>query len=557
LAYEVLARKYRPRRFADLVGQQHVVKPLVNALEADRLHHAYLFTGTRGVGKTTIARILVRCLNCEGGVTSVPCGTCTVCNDISLGRFVDLLEFDAASHTGVDDIRDVLEDVPCAPVYGRFKVYLIDEVHMLSRSSFNALLKTLEEPPEHVKFLLATTDPRQIPVTVLSRCLQFNLRALVPAVISKYLLSLLDKIEIPADRQAVTLVAHAANGSMRDALSLVDQAVAFGDGAVELESVQQMLGTLDHRLLHALMDKLLAGDGLGVLAVADECLRQTFDVDRLLSDLATLMHYVSLTQLDPGALPDELPDTDFYLKIAKNISPQVAQLYYQALLIGRRDLPVAPSARVALEMTLLRMLTFVRIMPSTPAIRECRQQDIHHPTTNRGSGNFAGQHSHASRQTSVMDTEKEPDVVADSRPGEAATATQSHLTVEERLEILDSLSIDGLARQLLDNCEPVTWLDEQITLVLDEKFSALSSAIKGQRPLIAEALSAELRRETVVHIEVGQVRQTRAMSIRASERERRTIAEESLGNDRMVKHILDRFDASITTIRPASAECAD
>lgn len=348
MSYLVLARKWRPRQFDQMVGQSHVLQALSNALDRGRLHHAYLFTGTRGVGKTTVARIFAKALNCERGVSSQPCGECGACREIDEGRFVDLIEVDAASRTKVDDTRELLENVVYLPVKGRFKIYLIDEVHMFSQASFNALLKTLEEPPEHVKFLLATTDPQRLPVTVLSRCLQFNLRALAPAHIQSYLGDILGREEIEAEPEALALLADAAGGSVRDALSLLDQAIGFSDGQLKAEVVADMLGVTDSRLLQGLLDALAAGESQALFSLVDQALERSVDPSRLLAELAEVIHRAALAQW----LPSD------GVSVTVEATPQTLQLWYQIALSGRRDIGWAPSPRVGLEMTLLRMLAF-------------------------------------------------------------------------------------------------------------------------------------------------------------------------------------------------------
>jgi DNA polymerase-3 subunit gamma/tau len=352
MSYLVLARKWRPKRFEDMVGQDHVLQALTNALDRDRLHHAYLFTGTRGVGKTTVARIFAKALNCERGVSSRPCGECDACREIDSGRFVDLIEVDAASRTKVDDTRELLDNVAYLPVKGRFKIYLIDEVHMFSQASFNALLKTLEEPPEHVKFLLATTDPQKLPVTVLSRCLQFNLRALPQSRIQRYLGDILEKEGIESDAESLRLIAESAGGSIRDALSLLDQAIGFCDGRLDAEAVADMLGVTDRRLLDALLAALAGGDAERVFSLVEQALERSVDPARLLAELAESVHRLSLAQWLPfeeGGEPDGALSA---------VDPQTWQLWYQIALGGRRDIGWAPSPRVGLEMTLLRMLAF-------------------------------------------------------------------------------------------------------------------------------------------------------------------------------------------------------
>ena len=358
MSYQVLARKWRPRTFEDMVGQEHVLQALVHALEHQRLHHAYLFTGTRGVGKTTIGRLLARCLNCETGITPNPCGECDSCKEILEGRFVDLIEIDAASRTGVDDMRELTDNVQYAPSRGRFKVYLIDEVHMLTNQSFNAFLKTLEEPPEHVKFLLATTDPQKLPVTVLSRCLQFNLKRMTPEHIVGHLKHVLTEETIPFEEPALWLLARAADGSMRDALSLTDQAIAFGNENLSASDVSNMLGTIDQRDIERIVSTLVERDGPGLLAEISRISEFAPDYGVILADLLSLFHRVTMEQVVPGSADNALGDAAQVQALARQLSAEDAQLFYQTALIGRKDLAVTPDARMGFEMTMLRMLAF-------------------------------------------------------------------------------------------------------------------------------------------------------------------------------------------------------
>lgn len=358
MSYQVLARKWRPQSFADVVGQEHVLTAIANGLSLGRIHHAYLFSGTRGVGKTSIARLLAKGLNCESGVTATPCGKCANCREIEEGRFVDLLEIDAASRTKVEDTRELLDNVQYAPARGRFKVYLIDEVHMLSRHSFNALLKTLEEPPEHVKFLLATTDPQKLPVTILSRCLQFHLKALDVEQIKGQLEKVLQEEKIPSEPKALSLLARAAQGSMRDALSLTDQAIAMGDGQVATESVSAMLGTLDEEYTLSLIEALVHANGEALMAQVNQIAAKGIDWESLLVEMLALLHQIAMVQLLPSAL-DPLKHNEPRLReLARQMAPQDLQLYYQTLLVGRKELPYAPDGRMGVEMTLLRALAF-------------------------------------------------------------------------------------------------------------------------------------------------------------------------------------------------------
>ena len=370
MSYQVLARKWRPRSFREMVGQAHVLKALISALDTGRLHHAYLFTGTRGVGKTTIARIMARCLNCEQGVSSTPCGECSICREIDEGRFVDLIEVDAASKTKVEDTRELLDNVQYMPSRGRFKVYLIDEVHMLSTSSFNALLKTLEEPPEHVKFLLATTDPQRLPATVLSRCLQFSLKNMPPETIVGHLQQVLGSENIPFEEQALWLLGRAADGSMRDAMSLTDQAVAFGEGRVLAEDVRAMLGSLDQGQVFGVLQALVDGDAAALLQAIRQLADHGPDWMGVLGELLGVLHRVSVAQVLPEAVDNAQGDREQILQLAEALPAEDTQFYYQVALLGWRDLPLAPDARDGFEMVMLRMLAFrPASLPGAPRAR--------------------------------------------------------------------------------------------------------------------------------------------------------------------------------------------
>ena len=358
MSYQVLARKWRPRSFNEMVGQTHVLKALINALDSQRLHHAYLFTGTRGVGKTTIARIIAKCLNCETGISSTPCGVCSICREIDEGRFVDLIEVDAASRTKVEDTRELLDNVQYSPSRGRFKVYLIDEVHMLSTSSFNALLKTLEEPPPHVKFLLATTDPQKLPVTVLSRCLQFSLKNMPPERVVDHLTHVLTAEQIPFENDALWLLGRAADGSMRDAMSLTDQAIAFGEGKVLAADVRAMLGTLDHGQVYGVLHALLDGDARSLIEAVRHLAEQGPDWNGVLAEILNVLHRVAIAQALPDAVDNGQGDRERVLELARVLPSEDVQFYYQMGLIGRRDLPLSPDPRSGFEMVLLRMLAF-------------------------------------------------------------------------------------------------------------------------------------------------------------------------------------------------------
>ncbi|WP_415881754.1 DNA polymerase III subunit gamma/tau [Neptuniibacter sp. QD34_54] len=370
MSYQVLARKWRPAKFQEMVGQEHVLKALVNALDDDRLHHAYLFTGTRGVGKTSIARLFAKSLNCEQGVSSTPCGQCSACKEIAEGRFVDLIEVDAASRTKVEDTRELMENVQYAPTHGRYKVYLIDEVHMLSTHSFNALLKTLEEPPPHVKFLLATTDPQKLPITILSRCLQFNLKNLIPERIVNHLRTVLTAEQIRFEEPALWLLARSADGSMRDAMSLTDQAIAFGAGQIGETDVRAMLGTIDQRLVYQMLFCLAASDAKALMAAVTDLAQFSPDYNTVLGDLIGVLHRIAMAQTIPDAVDNSMGDKDQIIELASKLTAEDVQLYYQVALMGRKDLPFVPDPREGLEMVLLRMLAF------RPANAQPRQVEV-------------------------------------------------------------------------------------------------------------------------------------------------------------------------------------
>jgi DNA polymerase III subunit gamma/tau len=374
MSYQVLARKWRPRIFAEMAGQQHVLQALINALDNDRLHHAYLFTGTRGVGKTTIARILSKCLNCEAGVSSVPCGDCSACNEINQGRFVDLIEVDAASRTGVDDMRDLLDNVQYTPARGRYKIYLIDEVHMLSKNSFAALLKTLEEPPPHVKFLFATTDPQKLPITVLSRCLQFNLKNLSPERITEHLQFVLGEEKVPFEEAGIWSLARAADGSMRDALSLTDQAIGHGGGKINDADVSSMLGTIERSYVVDICKALSSGSGADLLAAIARMAEQAPDYDLALADVLSIWHQVAIVQTVPEALDKGVANYSEVLALSAQVSREDVQLFYQICLLGRKDLTLSADAKSGFEMVMLRALAFrPQNSPRGPALASSNQ----------------------------------------------------------------------------------------------------------------------------------------------------------------------------------------
>ncbi|MFK7996957.1 MAG: DNA polymerase III subunit gamma/tau [Granulosicoccus sp.] len=424
MSYKVLARKWRPHHFRDMLGQEPVLRALVNALDSNRLHHAYLFTGMRGVGKTTIARIFAKCLNCEtNGVSSDPCGTCSACQDIDAGRFFDLIEVDAASRTKVESTRELLENVPYAPASGRYKVYLIDEVHMFSTHSFNALLKTLEEPPEHVKFLLATTDPQKVPATVLSRCLQFNLKRMSPGVLTDYLAKILTEEKIEHEIPALDLIARASEGSVRDSLSLVEQAAASGEGAVRATEVESMLGRASVERLLALIETLAAGDMPALFSQVEELAQYAPEFSELLGEILSLLHRVAMLRTVPGSVSEATPGYSRLASLAKELDPDVVQLFYQIGLHARRDMPFAPDTREAFDMTLLRMHAF------------------------KPQGGFGGQNPVGSTTSGSAGAKTQPDKepAASAKPAAAATVAQE-AEKPAGLEVRGSVSAGGSMR---------------------------------------------------------------------------------------------------------------
>jgi DNA polymerase-3 subunit gamma/tau len=481
MSYLVLARKWRPKDFSDTVGQEHVLQALVNALESGRLHHAYLFTGTRGVGKTTIARILAKALNCEKGVTSQPCGTCSACVEIDEGRFVDLIEVDAASKTKVDDTRDLLDNVQYAPARGRYKVYLIDEVHMLSKSSFNALLKTLEEPPPHVKFLLATTDPQKLPATVLSRCLQFNLKRMTPRLISDRLAYICEAESVEVEPAALALLARAADGSMRDALSLLDQAIAYCGGAIKENQVALMLGTIDRDHVSRLTRLLAGNDAKGLIDAIREIDEQFPDYARLLEDLARDLQRVAVYQLVGTCdSEDEISEQEI-AALADELSPSDVQLFYQIAVTGRRDLNLAPDPRSGAEMTLLRMVAF-------------------RPATGEAASTAAGGQSAPARpkkrRAEPANAPKETAAVA--RPSASADWQNPDWS-----QLVADLGLAGTLRLLASNCAFLRREGNTLHLGLDPRSESLLT--KSRKNALAESLSKHFGENLLVDVTIGAV----------------------------------------------------
>ncbi|HZV54751.1 MAG TPA: DNA polymerase III subunit gamma/tau [Rhodocyclaceae bacterium] len=532
MSYQVLARKWRPKSFATLVGQEHVVRALTHALEQQRLHHAYLFTGTRGVGKTTLARIVAKALNCETGITATPCGTCSSCLEIDGGRFVDYIELDAASNRGVEDMTSLLEKATYAPTRGRFKVYVIDEVHQLSGHAFNAMLKTLEEPPEHVKFILATTDPQKIPVTVLSRCLQFNLKQMPPGHIVDHLAHVLGAENVPFEPAALRHLAKAAAGSMRDALSLLDQAIAHGAGKVEEAGVRDMLGTVGDDTLFAVLDALMAGDVQAMLEVADAMDARSLAFDSALQELATLFHRIALLQFAPQALADDAERTRL-APYAAAFDAEFLQLCYQIAIHGRDDLALAPDEYAGFTMTLLRLHAF---RPDTAA-----------PLS-------AG----VVRAPAAAPARSAP--VPDAAPGvsprltlEAAAKSSGKMAGDSDWHALVArLPLSGLPRQLAQHCELAAMSEVQVSLRLPPAHKSLLNTKAPQEKLQAE-LQAHLGRPVKLVIALAEAEsETPAERNRNEKRERQEKAVAAIEGDPFVRDVMDIFDASIdeSTIKP-------
>ena len=524
MSYLVLARKWRPKDFADTVGQEHVLQALINALESGRLHHAYLFTGTRGVGKTTIARILAKALNCEKGVTSEPCGECSACLEIDEGRFVDLIEVDAASNTKVDDTRDLLDNVQYAPARGRYKVYLIDEVHMLSKSSFNALLKTLEEPPPHVKFLLATTDPQKLPATVLSRCLQFNLKRMTPRLISDRLAHICDAESIEAETKALATIARAADGSMRDALSLLDQAIAFCGGKIEEPQVAKMLGTIDRDHVVRLLRLLADNDASGIVDAIREIDEQFPNYSRLLEDLARDLQRIAVYQVVGTCDSEDDLNEQEYAELSEALPTADVQLFYQIAIMGRRDLHLAPDPRSGAEMTLLRMLAF------RPA------------ATAEGTGTGGGGASTSA--PAKKSAAPAPHAVQAQSPA-AAEAAQPWAEPEWSALVVQ-LGLSGTVRLLATNCVYLRREKNMVHLGLDSRSESLLT--KQRKDTLAEKLSEHFGEKLTIDVELGaDAGETPVQEESRMADERMEAARQTLEADPNVQALKNMFGAELKT----------
>lgn len=526
MSYQVLARKWRPKNFREMAGQEHVLKALINALDHNRLHHAYLFTGTRGVGKTTIARILAKCLNCERGVSSEPCGTCGSCMEITEGRFVDLIEIDAASHTGVDDVRDLIDNSQYLPSRGRFKVYLIDEVHMLSKNAFNALLKTLEEPPPHVKFLLATTDPQKLPVTILSRCLQFNLKNLSSERIKDHLKFVLQQEMIAFEDGALWQLGRAADGSMRDALSLTDQAIGFGNGKIQEQEVRMMLGSIDQQYIVQLLEALRAQNAKTLLETIAALAEHNPDYSNALNELSSLLHRMAIQQVIPDYHNPDFGNDDAICQLAQQMSAEDIQLFYQIGIHGQRDLLLAPDPRAGFEMILLRMLAFkpqgIPQSPKTPPL--------------------TGSQSPVATETGNAAKKLQP---ASTTPVEVAL---QNLSPDNWHLLFQQLGLSGVIHNIANHCilssVKETQGNYQLQFILDETQAALFNSSHEER--LASFLSQKFSCAISIAITLAAAhRETPAALQLRMQQERQAAAEKLFTADPQVQALLGHFDGKI------------
>ena len=542
MSYQVLARKYRPRDFSTLVGQEHVVRALSHALTENRLHHAYLFTGTRGVGKTTLARILAKALNCvgpdgNGEITATPCNVCEACTAIDAGRFVDYIEMDAASNRGVDEMVQLLERAMYAPSNARFKVYMIDEVHQLSSHAFNAMLKTLEEPPEYVKFILATTDPQKVPVTVLSRCLQFNLKQMTPLAIAGYMTKILSAEEIQAEPSALRALAHAARGSMRDGLSLLDQAIAYSGGTITVDAVRAMLGAIDQGTLIRILDAIAARDAAQLLAIADEMNERSASFGQAMRDLASLLHKVALIQQVASAAEDEV-DADELLRLASTLAADEIQLFYQIALHGRNEMHLAPDEYAGFTMALMRMLAFAPA--ETPPLHAATAP----PPATRTRPNIAG-----ARETP-------PDAKFSAQPQVNAPATAISQFDGDWTGLVARLKVSGLVRELAQRSELISHEGDRLKLRVPLKTLLDAGALQKLQTAVSDALGRPIRLAAEVGSIVGPTSAGIADKARA---ERQRQAEESIYADPFVRELIENFGASVdpASIRPRSSSERD
>jgi DNA polymerase-3 subunit gamma/tau len=562
MSYQVLARKWRPKAFGELTGQEHVVTALSNALANGRLHHAYLLTGTRGVGKTTIARILAKSLNCERGVSATPCGECAACRDIDAGRFVDLLELDAASNTGIDNMREILDNARYAATAGRYKVYLIDEVHMLSKAAFNSMLKTLEEPPEHVKFVLATTDPQKIPITVLSRCLQFNLKPLGPDLVAQRLTHILEAEGVAHDAASVGLIARAAQGSMRDGLSLLDQAIAFGGGVLEETAVRTMLGVVDREFLYRIVDALAADDGAALLAEARVLAERGLSLSSALDELASLFHRMAVAQAVPDAAA-QCDDGERVAAAAARFTPEAVQLGYQICVQGRVDLPLAPDETTGFAMTLLRLLAFEpgRGSADTTSATGGARSDRPASAPPRAAAAAAATSTRTAAPAPGVSNVASLRAAADSTPRASTplraepSAPAAPLPAPEAWPaFVASMKLTGMAAQLAAQSELRAVNGNALTLALPTSHKHLAD--KSYADKLKAALEAAVGRRLLLAFEVGETSDT---SLAAQERRQRAEAkakaEQAFRDEPFVRDLITRFDGRVKaeTVEPLPA----
>lgn len=566
MSYQVLARKWRPRNFTQVAGQVHVLKSLINALDNQRLHHAYLFTGTRGVGKTTLARILAKCLNCETGISSQPCDQCDSCIEINEGRFIDLIEVDAASRTKVEDTRELLENVQYMPSRGRFKIFLIDEVHMLSNHSFNALLKTLEEPPSHVKFLFATTDPQKLPVTILSRCLQFNLKNLSPQLITEYLASVLEKEKIESDEDALWQIAAAAAGSMRDALTLVDQAISYCQGKITADAIVEMLGIPEQQQVYALLNAMESGNIKQVIKIVHEMIERTPDYIRTLDSLLSVLHRIAIAQVLPEAADNSFGDKQQILDLALKLTAEDVQLYYQMGLKGREDLRLSGEMQSAFEMLILRMMVF---SPNYIALDQVAQSQDANAVARSETSN-ATVTSIEKKKNKVATTEavtvsttdidivesndlaaplgNDPDLAQckneDSTQRKMALSAIEELTHDRWLEVYSKLGINGIAANVLANTELKKSEHGHLYFILDQSQSAVYS--EDLLPKLSQAISDFYNIEVHVQIEIGETqKETPALLSQRLKRERHAEMVSEFEQDENVQELLKHFSGTL------------
>jgi len=546
MSYQALARQYRPQDFTELVGQEHVSQALINGLEQDRIHHAFLFTGTRGVGKTTVARILAKALNCEEGVTGQPCGVCSSCKEISEGRFVDLVEVDAASRTGVDDTRELLDNVQYAPTKGRYKIYLIDEVHMFSNSSFNALLKTLEEPPPHVKFLLATTEPKKLPVTVLSRCLQFNLKRLNLKQIQDHLLKLLELQQLSYDLSALELIARAADGSMRDGLSLLDQALAFGAGKVTESDVKLMLGAMDQDSVIGLFNSIVDKNKESLNHYLQQLFAMSPDYSRFLHDMALLMHEVSLLQILNNFVDGSAFDRATIKQFAEKMTAEQVQLYYQIILKGQEEINLAPDSKTGFEMTIIRLFAFIIGQPGggDSSLRSDSQQV---------SSNATAPIQQQSSRPQLQGTQQQasPSIVAETQAStdkQVKKITLADIQQSNWQQVFALLPLKGTARELARNAHVLSNENKTLKLAIDKQAHAFMT--KTAQSKLIEAIEALLNEPvTVVLLQDSDAPQTIAKTEQQHQQEKVQNTKDKVQQNTFVQHMQENFDAEVIQIK--------